>query len=186
MRRHSVLVAAILLCASAALVGQAQLRQVGRAVIEYRSPTINAVAAYEYSRRNHDGAWVLIELAVLAKERIAIHRDQISILTPDERRIPVATQREFLEDQSTLNQLLQNAVVSRRPLELHFTAPLHRTINFFSSPGSVVHDDFVTNRDEAATGDVLFKAPDGRWPAGEYRLLITHPEAKAQLPITLE
>ena len=187
MRRSTVLALAGLLCASGSLLAQqGQLRQLGRAVIEYRSPSVNAVAAYEYSRRNHDGAWLLVELAVLARERIAIDRNQISLLTPKEEVVPVATQRQFLEDHEAINQLLQSATVSRRPIGLYFTTRLQPTIRFFAFPGSVVHDTFVTNRDEAAGGDVLFKSPQGRWEAGTYILRINHPEAQAQLPIELE
>jgi hypothetical protein len=101
---------------------QARLRQVGRAIIEHRSRSINAVAAYEYSQTNHDGAWLLVELAVLTRERIAIERDQISLLTPGEQVVPVAAQQQFLADQQVLTQLMQNATVSRRPLSLYFTA----------------------------------------------------------------
>ena len=191
MRRFTVLALLGVLWASGSALGQQQqpppqLRQLGRAMIEYRSRTINAVAAYEYSRVNHKGAWLLVELAVLARERIAIDRDQISLLTPKEEVIPVATQREFLADHQAINQLLQNATVSRRPLGLYFTARLYPTIQFFALPGRVVHDSFITNRDEVATGDVFFKSPTGTWEAGTYILRINHPEAQAQLPLTLE
>jgi hypothetical protein len=129
---------------------------------------------------------LLIEFAVLAKERIEIHRNQISLLTPDERRIPLASQREFLDAQSELNQLLQNATVSRRTLGLYFVIPLQPTIQFFSFPGRIVHDTFITNQDEAAVGDLFFKSPDGRWASGEYRLRLNHKQARAELPITLD
>lgn len=188
MRRFTVLVLVAVLGASAALVAQsqAQLRQVGRAIVEYRSKTVNAVAAYEYSRTNHEGAWLLVELAVLAADRIAIERNQISLLTPKEQVVPVASQQEFLEDHQAINQLMQNATVSRRPLGLYFTARVYPTIDFFAFPGQVVHDSFVTNRDEVAAGDVLFKSPQGKWAAGTYILRINHPKAQAQLPLTLE
>ena len=175
-----------LLYASAHVAGQARVRQQGRAIVEFSSPEVKAVAAYEYSRNNHRGPWLLIEFAVMAKDRIAIHRDQISLLTPNERRIPLASQQEFLDAQGELNQLLQNATVSRRPLGLYFVIRLQPTIQFFSFPGRIVHDDFITNQDEAAGGDLFFKSPDGRWASGEYRLRLNHEKAKADLPITLE
>jgi hypothetical protein len=187
MSRLVILVSSsLLLCASSFVAAQARVSQQGRAVVEFTSPAVKAVAAYEYSRGNHRGAWLLIELAVLAKERIEIHRNQISLLTPDERRIPLASQREFLDAQAELTQLLQNATVSRRPLGLYFVIPLQPTIQFFSFPGRIVHDTFITNQDEAAAGDLFFKSPDGRWPAGEYQLRVNHEQAPVQLPITLD
>jgi hypothetical protein len=72
-------------------------RQLGHAIVEFTSPEVKAVAAYEYSRRNHGGEWLLVEMAVQAKKRIAIERTQITLLTSDEQTIPLASQQEFLD-----------------------------------------------------------------------------------------
>ena len=186
--RRLVVVAVFLALVQGAAFSQTKPRllQQGRAIIEYSTNAVKAVAAYEYSRRNHDGPWLLIEFAILAKERIAIHRDRIGIIPPDGRRIPVATQQAFLEDHEELTKLLQNAVVSRRPMGSYFVIRPQPTIRFFSFPGTIVHDTFVTNQDEAAAGDLLFKSPDGKWAAGTYRLVVDHERAKAELPIRLE
>jgi hypothetical protein len=169
------------------LEAQGRVSQQGRAIVEFRSPDVNAVAAYEYSQRNHAGQWILIEFAVQAAKRIAIHRNELSLHGPVEGRVvPLATQEQFLEDSQELNKLLQNAVVTRRPLASYFTIPPKPTIVFFSAPGRIVHDSAVTNIDEVATGDLFFKAPDGRWPAGGYRLVLNHEQAKAELPIELK
>jgi hypothetical protein len=163
-----------------------RIRQHGRATVEYSTDTVKAVAAYEYSRRNHDGPWLLIEFAIVAKERIAIHRDQIGIIAAEGRRIPVSSQQMFLKDHDELNKLLQNAVVSRHPLDSYFVTRPQPTIRFFSFPGAIVHDTFVTNQDEAAQGDLLFKSPDGTWKEGTYRLVVDHEHAKVELPISLQ
>lgn len=186
MRRMIALfVPAALVSASVCLSAQGQIRQVGRAIVEYRSPDVKAVAAYEYSHRTHAGAWLLIELAVESSARIAFHRDQLSLVGPDERVFPMATQQQFLDDHETLNQLLQNAIIWRRPLGSYFLTRPQPTIRFFASPGGVVHDSAVSNRDQVAAGDLLFTSPDGRWAAGAYRLVLNHPQARAELPITL-
>jgi hypothetical protein len=164
-----------------------QVRQLGRAIVQFRSNEVSAVANYEYSQRNHDEPWLLIEFAVQARNRIAIHRDQLSLLGPDERVYPIATQPQFIEDHETLTRLLQNAEVWRRQLSSYFTTrPSMQTIRFFAQPGGIVHDSAATNLDEVAAGDLLFKSPDGRWNAGTYRLVLNHDKAKAALPITLQ
>src|SRR5688500_9822915 len=89
---------AALVFASVCIYAQGQIRQVGHAIVEYSSRDVKAVAAYEYSRRNHDGAWLLIELAVQSSARIAFHRDQLSLVGPEERVVPIATQQQFLDD----------------------------------------------------------------------------------------
>jgi hypothetical protein len=158
----------------------------GHAIVEYTSPDVKAVAAYEYSRRHHDGEWLLIELAIQATDRIAIERSQIYLLTSGERTVPLATQQEFRDDHQMLNQLLQNAKVWRRPLGPYFSVRPQATIQFFSYPGRIVHNSFVTNQDHTASGDLFFKAADSGWPAGNYRLVVNHEDARLELPIELD
>ncbi len=173
--------------ASAAISAQGRIKQHGRAIVEYRSDEVAAIASYEYSQRNHDGAWLLIELAVQATERIAIHRNQLTLIGPDERTYPIATQPQFLEDQRTLTRLMQNASMWRRPLDGYFaTRPTVQSIRFFSTSGGIISDSAVSNLDEVAMGDLLFKSPDAKWSAGTYRLVLKHEDAKAELPITLQ
>ena len=188
LRQFLTLALATAVSASVALSAQGRIRQYGRAIIQYRSDEVSAVASYEYSQRNHDGAWLLIEFALQATERIAIHRSQLTLIGPDERTYQMATQPQFLDDQQTLTRLLQNARVWRRALEPYFVSrPAKQTIRFFSTPGGgVIHDSAVTNLEEVATGDLFFKSPDGKWNAGTYRLVLNHEKAKAELPITLQ
>ena len=186
-RAFIVVATAAVLTAAVTISGSGRIKQHGRAIVEYRSDDVLAVAGYEYSQRHHDGAWLLIEFAVHATHRIAIERDQLSLVAPEQRSVPLATQAEFLEDQKTLPLLLQNATIWRRPLSDYFVSrPAKQTIRFFAKPGGIVHDSAVTNLDEVATGDLLFKSPDGKWPAGTYNLVLNHDKARAELPITLQ
>jgi hypothetical protein len=179
-----VAVAVAVLVASAPVSAQ-RTRQWGRAIVEYSSPQVKAVAAYEYSQRNHDGRWLLVELAVQARARIAIERSQISLLTPDKRRVGLATQAQFLADHQAMNQMLQNAKIWRRPLDAYFPIRPQPTIRFFAFPGALVHDSFVSNPDEVATGDLFFVSPGPPWTEGSHTLVISHPEAGAELPLEL-
>jgi hypothetical protein len=167
-------------------VAAQRVKQLGRSIVEFRSRDVKAVAAYEYSRRNHSGEWLLVEFAVQATKRIAIERDQISLLTAAERKIPLGMQQDFLEGHEMLNGLLQNASIWRRPLDSYFNLRPQPTIRFFSYPGKNVHNSFVTNPDEVAAGDLFFKSTGGGWTSGAYRLVVNHPDAKAELPIELD
>ena len=182
MRRLTALaLTAAVLCTSGYLSAQGRVRQQGRAIVEYRSPEVTAVAAYEYSQRNHGSTWLLIEFGVQSAKRIAIHRDEISLRGPDERTVPVATQQQFLEDHQELNRLLQNAQIWRRALDSYFVTRPKHTIRFFSRPGQVVHDSAITNLDEVAVGDLFFKSPNGRWEAGTYHLVLNHEIGRAHV-----
>jgi hypothetical protein len=71
-----ILIAGVL-CASVALFAQGRARQQGRAIVEFRSPEVRAVAAYEYSQRHHDRQWLLIEFAVRTTKRVAEARAEL-------------------------------------------------------------------------------------------------------------
>ena len=186
MSRLAVVVSCMCLLFAAEVVSAQRVKQLGRAIVEFSSPDVKVVAAYEYSRRNHNGEWLLVELAAQAKKRIAIERAQIHLLTADERRIALASQQEFLDGHQMLNGLLQNAKIWRRPLSPYFTTTPVATIRFFSYPGRNVNNSFVTNPDEVAAGDLFFKSAGGGWASGAYRLVLSHPDAKAELPIELD
>ena len=189
MSRHTAVIALVTCIAgSATLFAQGSVKQYGRAIVQYRSPEVAAVAAYEYSQRNHAGPWLLIEFAVQAKkDRIVIERDQLSLRTPDERVLRLAAHQEYLDDRASLTSLYQNASIFRRQLQSYFpSGPVVRTIRFFAAPGTTISDSAVTNPDEVASGDLIFLAPQGAWPAGTYRLVLDHPKVKAELPITLQ
>ena len=186
MNRFVVVALCMGLLLSAEFVSAQRVKQLGRSIVEFTSPDVKAVAAYEYARRNHSGEWLLVELAVQAKKRIAIERSQVNLLTADERTIPLGKQEDFLEGHEMLNGLLQNASIWRRPLSPYFTTRTQATIRFFSYPGRNVHDSFVTNPDEVAAGDLLFKSTGGGWASGTYKLVLSHPNAKAELPIELD
>jgi hypothetical protein len=186
MSRLTIVALCLGLLGASEFVSAQRVKQWGHAIVEYRSPDVKAVAAYEYSRRNHAGEWLLVQLAIQAVDRIAIERDQIHLLTSDERTIPLASQQEFLDGHEMINGLLQNATVWRRPLDSYFNVRPQPTIRFFSYPGRNVHNSFVTNPDATASGDLFFKSVGGGWPSGAYRLVVDHQKARAELPIELD
>jgi len=188
LRRPLTLALGALLAGAVAVFAQGKVKQYGRATVEYRSDDVAVVANYDYSQKKHDGPWLLIEFAVQGRKGpIVIERTQLTLLTPGEQTVPVATQQLFLEDSELLTPLLQSASVFRRSLDDYFPSrPAQRTVNFFSRPGGIVHDSVMTHPDEVATGSLLFKAPNGTWREGAYRLVLNHDNAKAELPITLQ
>lgn len=118
MRHHRITLSiAVAVSASVAASAAGTITQHGRAIVEYRSDEVSAVASYECSQRNHNG-----------------HPDHPVLL----------------------------------------------------EPGRIIHDSAVTNLDQVAAGNLLFKSPSGKWNAGAHRLVLIHEQAKAELPITLQ
>jgi len=185
-RRSTALVLSVI-AGTMVLAAQGRVKQYGRATVEYRSDDVSVVANYDYAQKNHAGPWLLIDVAVQGRRPIVIQRTELKLRTTDERIIPLATQQLFLEDAAKLTPLFQNATIFRRSLDDYFPSrPSQRTVNFFAPPGGLVMDSVMTHVDEVAAGSLLFKAADGKWPEGTYRLVLDHEKAKADLPITLQ
>jgi hypothetical protein len=159
----------------------------GQAVVEYRDKAIQMVAAYNYSQRNHDSPWLLIEAGLTGKDAI-INRGDIVLRTPQGRDIPLASQRRVGEDASRIARLLQQSSVVRHDVPSYFNQRDRiEGMRLFTLPfGSVVHDSFVVDRDRVAIGPLFFESPTGAWADGTYALVVRLGEGTAELPIHLE
>ena len=159
----------------------------GKAVVEYRDQAIQMVAAYNYSQRNHDSPWLLIEAGLTGRDAI-INRGDIVLRTPQGLEIPLASQRRVGEDTTRIARLLQQSRVVRHDVPSYFNQRDRiESMRLFTLPfGSVVHDSFVIDRDRLAIGPLFFESPTGAWEDGTYALVVRLGEGTAELPIRLE
>src|SRR5262245_10050679 len=197
-RSTKTLAALVLVVASGSLFAQGSTRAVpkefihvrtlGRALSEFNDDRIQVAAAYYYSQDNHDSRWLLIELGALGQQTTKINRDQIELVTPTGRIVPLATQASGGAEAEPMPLLLQQAAPSRHPVESHFKATNgRRRLRFFTRPpgaGTVL--DFVDLAPhELVTGDLLFESPTRLWDKGTYALVVKYDGAEAVLPIEL-
>jgi len=191
-------VAGLVLVASGALFAENQTRAVpkefahtrswGRALSEFNDARIQVVAAYYYSQKNHDVPWLLIELGVLGRQAMEIDRDQIELVTPSGRVVPLATHARWSQDSTRNVRLLQQASSSRHPISSYFFKPNRQTgLGFFTDPrrGGTVRNELLLAPDELALGDLLFESPTRLWDKGTYALIIRYDGAEAVTPIEL-
>ena len=164
------------------------VRRLGKAVAEYRDDAIQVVAAYNYSQRNHESRWLLIESALATADPVTIHRTAIHLRTPQGRDIALADQRRVGDDVNAIQQLLQNARTVRHDVASYFVQRDRvEGMQLFTLPfGGVVRDEFVVDRDRVAAGALFFESPTGAWENGTYTLVVRHPKGIAELPIRLE
>jgi hypothetical protein len=198
MKRPVLILVAVLLTGIAATAAQTKewsfpsTRSYGRATTQYRNQGVQVVINYDYSQRNHNTKWLLIDLAIASRQRFVMHKDHIKLLTPKGgRELGVAPQEAIIADSAGVTKLLQNAKVNRQSLLMYFSqrggGPVE-TIRFQTFPigGGTVSPEVTVDDDHVSDGAILFVTPEGRWDAGTYRLEITNEVAKAALPIKLE
>lgn len=192
--RQSRSLLVLMLCGAALAVPHVRaqedspVRKLGKAVVEYRDKAIQVVVAYNYSQRNHASPWLYIQAGLTTRNETKIHRDAISLRTPQGQIIPLATQRQVGNDTKRIEQLLQNARPVSHDVPSYFTST-YRTedMQLFRLPfDRIVHDDFIVDRDRLALGPFFFQSPTGSWENGMYALVVRHGNGIAELPIQLE
>jgi len=161
----------------------------GRATVEYKDEKVQAVAIYDYSQRNHDGAWLLVQIGVALSERGAVTRDSFSMTMPGGRVVPLATQEQFLDDSAKITKLRQNARIFQREVIGYFPKSADgEYLRWFALPGegTVRNPAIIPSEHGVVIGDLYFKSPTLRWDSGTYRLVFGNDKGHAELPIRLE
>jgi hypothetical protein len=161
----------------------------GRATVEYKDEKVQAVAIYDYSQRNHDGAWLLVQVGVALRERGAVKRESFSVVMPGGRTVPLATQEQFLADSPQITKLRQNAKIFERPVLTYFPKSADgEFIRWFALPGEgTVRDPAIVPSEHGVViGNLYFRSPTLRWDDGTYRLVFDNDKGHAELPIRLE
>jgi hypothetical protein len=87
-----------------------------------------------------------------------------------------------------MNTRSQIAVAMRDELRGYFTGETEEILPFFITRQLKLmpYDEAIVDNDHMTQGPLYFRSPEGRWPAGTYRLTIDHERAKAALPVTLQ
>jgi hypothetical protein len=161
----------------------------GRATVEYRDERVQAVAIYDYSQRNHDTAWILVQIGVALRERGEVRRDSFSVTMAGGRTVPLATQEQFLADSPVITKLRQNAKIFQRDVIGYFPKSADgEYIRWFALPGegTVRNPAIVPSEHGVVIGELYFRSPTLRWEAGTHRLVFDNTKGHAELPIRLE
>src|SRR5688572_29237701 len=96
----STLVAMLVVVSTVVVTTQAKFpntRSRGRSTVEFNDKQVRIVASYDYSQRDHDTKWLLIQLAMSSKQRMTIEPGGISLRAPAGRVIPLASQQRVGE-----------------------------------------------------------------------------------------
>ena len=167
-------------------------KDLGHAVVEYEDDAIKVVAAYKYSQQNHDSRWLLIEIGVAAQDDMRIERDDITLVTPDDSVIHVASQRAFAQDRERARLVRQEAgVVQHIGARVWSYFPIRRAKRFqwfvVTPLEGTVTETFDVDFHRTAWGDLYFASPTGTWVAGTYSLVVQGADqTSAVLPIDLD
>jgi hypothetical protein len=179
-------------CASSTGTYDAQTgtREVTRFAVLHEGPEIAAIVARSSGGRSVGEEWLVLAVELTAMEGtgpVVVTRDEITVRTPDGRRLTVASQNEFRQNYPRL-QIPTERTLANLPLldryKLSRDAPCSQW--FFAVPPEVLtFDEIPISSSQICSGPLIFAVPGGIQP-GRWRLIVELQESRADIPFMIE
>ena len=163
--------------------------RLGRTVMRWRDDAVQVVVGYRHAQTHLDRKWILLDtgLTVWKGKPVEVFREDVWLVTPDGKRLPMPSQRRMAEGIPDLRRMLNEAKVQRDPLNGYFPGAVREErLGFFAIPGEdIVFDKVAFNSQTLASGDIYFESPREKWEPGIYTLVIENRDVHVRLPLTL-
>lgn len=159
-----------------------------RNAVVYQGPEMVATVAYRQGRRSVAEEWLILAVELTSPRGSGptiVDRDRISVYSPDGRRLPLASQDEFVRNFNKLRipteqtlqflPLLYRVEPNRMPGDRWFYAVSAETIGY---------DEIPMNSSQKFWGPLIFSVPGGVQP-GRWRLVFELEESRPDIPFTI-
>ena len=173
--------------------------EITRFAVLHEGPEIAAILAHPSGKRSVGGEWLALAIEVTGTQGsgpVVVRRSDISVRTPDGRRLTPISQNEFRGNYPRLQipiertlanlPLLDRYKLSRDvPCDQWFYAVPPRFLPVDEVPLSITFDEIPLSSSQICSGPLVFKVPGGVQP-GRWRLIIELVESRADIPFVLE
>jgi len=161
--------------------------QVGRTQVRTVGADLEGIVSYKFADSSLGDEWLIIDVALTGERAAAIEVKvaDVSMRTPDGRRIPLPTQKEFIDAYPQLQSMLRRAAVASEPLEATRGGKRPCDLNFLRLPGTgSTRDAIWINQRELCVGMLAFPVAGGIQP-GRWKLIIELEESSLEIPFDL-
>ena len=164
---------------SVAKVGRTQVRTIGA--------DLTGVVSYKFANSSLGDEWLFIDVALTSErsEATEVKQSNISVRTPDGRRIQLPTQKEFIDAYPQLQSAVRRAEIASEPLEATRGGKRECFLNFLRLPGTgTTREAIWINQRELCVGMLAFPVKGGIQP-GRWKLIIELEESSLEIPFDL-
>lgn len=179
-------VGAVAGCATAVPTANPDVDRVGRWVLRYNGPEIEAALGYRFADNSVGDDWMMLDLAVTgtAGVSVEISRDKVWLRTPSGETFGLPPQEYFAESYSRLTPKINRAAIAADPLD-YWAGRAECGLDFLVTPGSRIAQlsTWVNDR-RVCFGRLFFDLPGGIQP-GHYTLGIDLEESKVRIPFEI-
>jgi hypothetical protein len=174
-------------CSTATPTDTPGVDRMGEYVLKQFGPELWVVLGYRFANSQMGDEWMILELALSSPngQTAEVTREEIYLLSPSGKRIPLPTQKQFNEAWGSLRSTIERANVNRDPLGYFPQRPEECAIQFFVTPGQGVSFDQVTLNDRRECFGRLFFDVPGGIQSGRWVLGIDLEESEIRIPFEL-
>ena len=193
MRKISTVIVAAsivsIVCVTFDVCAQEGVRPLKRWGVAYEGPEVEAAVRFYQAQRDIGEPWMVLVVHIVGSTRsglVTIDRSAFTLITPDGRRLPMMSQKEFREVYGRIQTRVRRAVESAPPFRAYRGTVRRCSRWFLAAPGRGfgVDELYVSNFEECS-GPLVFAVPNGIQP-GRWRLIIDLEESRADIPFELE
>ena len=165
-------------------------REITRFAVLHEGPEIAAIVVHPSGKRSLGEEWLALAIELTCTRDsgpAVVRRSDISLRSPDGRRLEPISQDEFRGNYPRL-QIPTERSLANLPLldryKLGRDVPCTRWF-IVAPPRMLTFDEIPLSSSQICSGPLVFKVPGGIQP-GRWRLIIELEESKADIPFELE
>jgi hypothetical protein len=164
-------------------------RVVSRYAVIHEGPELAVALGFHQATRSIGDEWLILAVELTASARggrTIVNRSDISVLTPDGRRLPLINQEEFRENYGAVRVAVERALRSLPILGRYDRSEMPCDRWFLRDPfGGFAYDEIPINTFQLCSGPLVFEVTGGIQP-GRWRLIIELEESRVDIPFELE
>ena len=164
-------------------------REVSRYAVIHEGPELTVALGFHLATRSIGDEWLIIAVELTAAAgggRTVVNQSDISVFTPDGRRLVLVSQEEFRENFGDIRVAVERSLRSLPILGRYDRSQMPCDRWFLVGPfGGFAYDEVQVNTFQLCSGPLVFKVIGGIQP-GRWRLIIELQESRVDIPFNLE
>jgi hypothetical protein len=165
-------------------------REITRFAVLHEGPEIAAIVVHPSGKRSLGEEWLALAIELTSTRDngpAVVRRSDISLRSPDGRRLEPISQDEFRGNYPRLQIPTERSLANLPLLDRYEPGRDVPCTRWFivAPPRMLTFDEIPLSSSQICSGPLVFKVPGGIQP-GRWRLIIELEESKADIPFVLE
>lgn len=164
-------------------------RELSRYVVLHRGIELDVSVEFRQAARRLGEEWLVLAAEFTSASRggpTTVSRADISVITPDGRRLALIDQTEFRKIYGRIRVPVERSLGALPILGRYETSQMPCERWFLADPfGGFAYEEISVNHFQVCSGPLVFKVPNGVQP-GRWRLIVELEESRVDVPFEIE